>query len=209
MPNTPPEVKPRETELTKVNWRFLIAVPVAGILILFVLYLFWPTNILAPMMEQTEQEEENQTPYWANLREYRSSLSTISATSTTDNPNWMLYRNEEYGFEIEIPTDWDIIKEFETVKEVENSQDIQAGSFRIGFNSRPEDSALTIISTSDNLNDGVLEQYSSYTYSTSSRIINTGKNYFFIIFNESISDQEEQNNHMSESFKTFDPQPLQ
>jgi len=53
-PNIPPEVKPREIgpePKPHVDWRFILGVPVVLVLISLILYLFSPTNILAPKVE--------------------------------------------------------------------------------------------------------------------------------------------------------------
>jgi len=240
-PNIPPEVKPREIgpePKPHVDWRFLIAVPVVFMVVIFTLFYLgffifpsadeaWETN--------NDIEKENQTPYWANLREYRSSLSTTSATSTTADPDWMLYRNEEYGFEVEIPTDWDIIKEFETLTKVEFGS-IPAGSFRVSFSPSPHDFFLDVIATSDQFDDLIFEEndqiktdedyrsvemmnisglpsrkttfwqsYLKYNYYQYKIITDQ---YIFFVHgpNEETKDEENIYNHILKSFKTFDPQ---
>jgi hypothetical protein len=235
-PGSTPELNPVPNP--KTNWRFLIAVPVVFLIVIFAL--FYLGFFVFPSTDEVWEanndiERENQTPYWANLREYRSSLSTISSTSTTADPDWMLYRNEEYGFEVEVPTGWDIIKEFETLTEVEFGS-IPAGSFRVSFSPSPHDFFLDVIATSGQFDDLIFEEndqiktdedyrsvemmnisglpsrkttfwqsYLKYNYYQYKIITDQ---YIFFVHgpNEETKDEKNIYNHILKSFKTFNPQ---
>lgn len=195
--------EPSEPE---INWRFIVAVP--AVLIVFlaigITVLFYFGSIIFPSADEvretaSNQEEPDRSPYWINLAE-NSSLETISATSTTADPDWMLYRNEEYGFEVEIPTDWETMREYKTEKEI-GYESVPAGSFKLNFPGLG-DYRLEIVVTSDQFNDYVFEEYDDWDIDSPQIIESNGYTYFII---GQSNGNLEIKNHILKNFKTFNP----
>lgn len=201
-----------EPEKEKIDWLFLVLVPAFAALITIASFLYiqiYPASESAGGSNQ-KLVDDSRPPSWRLLMTFKAkddflrrvpdkvfdqTFATVSATSSTNDPDWVLYRNEEYGFEVEIPATWTIIKEFETVKTI-GYEDIPAGSFEVRFASSPNDSKLSIVVTKEDLGDQVFELYGRLGYVGSSQEIKANEYRYFIVGQAS--------GQVFDSFQTFD-----
>jgi len=186
-----------EPEKERVDWLFLVLVPAFVALIIiagFLYFQIYPRQESGEILNQ-KPVDDSRPLRWRQLMTFKAkddflrrvpdkvfdqTFSTVSATSSTDDPNWVLYRNEEYGFEVEIPISWDIIKEFETAEWVDGDE-IPAGSFEVRFAGSPNDSALVIVVTKEDLDDQVFKLYGRLGYVGSSQEIKANGYRYFIV----------------------------